>query len=110
MTNQLVLTLSCKDAVGIVTAVSSAQASAEAFIAESSHFGDEDSGHSFMRTVFWPQGKSFITREDFTDPMVPVVRYFDMDAVLYPVDELMKVLLAVSKQGHRSVVFKDGGG
>ena len=100
MTNQFVLTLRCKDAVGIVAAVSSALASAEAFISESSHFGDEDTGHFFMRTVFRPQGKRFTTREDFADVMVPVVRRFDMDVGLFPVNERMKVLLAVSKQGH----------
>lgn len=100
MTDQFVLTLRCKDAVGIVAAVSSALASADAFISESSHFGDEDTGQFFMRTVFRPQGTSFTTREDFTDVMVPVVKRFDMDAGLYPVNERMKVLLAVSKQGH----------
>jgi formyltetrahydrofolate deformylase len=100
MNTQFVLTVRCRDAVGIVAAVASALACADAFITESSHFGDEDTGQFFMRTVFRPQGPSFTTREDFTDVMVPVVKSFDMDAGLYPVNERMKVLLAVSKQGH----------
>ena len=38
-TPHFILTIRCKDAVGIVAAVASALATAEAFITESSHFG-----------------------------------------------------------------------
>ena len=51
-----VLTIRCNDAVGIVAAVASALATAEAFITESSHYGDEATGLFFMRTVFRPTG------------------------------------------------------
>lgn len=100
MSSQFILTLRCKDAIGIVAAVSSALASSEAFISESSHFGDEDTGQFFMRTVFRPQGTRFATREDFMGVMGPVVKRFEMDSGLFPVSERLKVLLAVSKQGH----------
>ena len=62
MKTQFILTVRCRDAVGIVAAVASALACADAFITESSHFGDEDTGQFFMRTVFRPQGPSFTTR------------------------------------------------
>ena len=49
-----ILTVRCRDAVGIVAAVSSALADGGAFITESSHYGDPDTGLFFMRTVFRP--------------------------------------------------------
>ena len=54
-----ILTIRCRAAVGIVAAVASALASAEAFIMESSHYGDEDTGLFFMRTVFRPTSTRF---------------------------------------------------
>ena len=44
MNTHYILTVRCKDAVGIVAAVASALSAAEAFITESSHFGDEQTG------------------------------------------------------------------
>ncbi len=95
-----ILTIRCQDAVGIVAAVASALAAADAFITESSHYGDEDTGLFFMRTVFRPTGTRFTTREEFGEVMAPVVRRFAMEMSLQPADERMKVLLAVSKHGH----------
>jgi formyltetrahydrofolate deformylase len=86
--------------VGIVAAVASALACADAFITESSHFGDEDTGQFFMRTVFRPTRADFITREDFAASLLRVVTRFEMVIGLYPTGDRMKVLLAVSKQGH----------
>jgi formyltetrahydrofolate deformylase len=100
MTPHYILTLRCKDAVGIVAAVASALAAAEAFITESSHFGDEGTGLFFMRTVFRPTGSRFVSREDFTTAMLPVVKRFDMQLGLHAADERVKVLIAVSKHGH----------
>jgi len=100
MTARFILTLRCRDAVGIVAAVASALASADAFITESAHFGDEDTGLFFMRTMFRPTGSKFVSREDFTKVMAPVAQRFDADLALRPADERMKVLLAVSKHGH----------
>lgn len=84
-----ILTIRCMDAVGIVSAVSSALASAEAFITESSHFGDADTGLFFMRTVFRPTGSHFRTREDFASVMVPVVKRFNMELALHLADQVL---------------------
>lgn len=100
MSHQYILTIRCKDAVGIVASVASALAAAEAFISESSHYGDEDTGLFFMRTVFRATGIHFTTREDFVSAMLPVAKRFDMTIGLYLKSERMKVLLAVSKLGH----------
>jgi formyltetrahydrofolate deformylase len=95
-----ILAIRCRDAVGIVAAVASALAAAEAFILESSHYGDEDTGLFFMRTVFRPTGTRFTGQADFAEVMAPVARRFEMALELHPADQPMKVLLAVSKQGH----------
>ena len=100
MSDRFILTIRCHDAVGIVAAVASALASAEAFITESAHFGDEGTGLFFMRTVFRPTGSRFVTREDFGKVMAPVAQRFDAELALCPADERMKVLIAVSKHAH----------
>jgi formyltetrahydrofolate deformylase len=100
MTEHYILTIRCRDDVGIVAAVASALASAEAFITESSHFGDPETGLFFMRTVFRPTGQRFRTRDHFAEVMAPVGRRFAMDVQLHPADQRMKVLIAVSRHGH----------
>jgi formyltetrahydrofolate deformylase len=100
MNDRFILTLGCRDAVGIVAAVASALAAADAFITESAHFGDEDTGLFFMRTVFRPTGARFANRDDFVKVMAPVVQRFDAELTLCRADQRLKVLLAVSKLGH----------
>ena len=100
MNPSYILTIRCNDAVGIVAAAASALASADAFITESSHFGDEETGLFFMRTVFRPTGTRFVTLDDFREVMAPVARRFAAELKLFLSDERLKVLLAVSKQGH----------
>ncbi|MEO8937282.1 MAG: formyltetrahydrofolate deformylase [Burkholderiaceae bacterium] len=100
MQTSFILTIRCKDAIGIVAAAASALASADAFITESSHYGDESTGLFFMRTVFHPTGTRFVTQGDFAEVMAPVARRFEAELSLHPADARLKVLLAVSKQGH----------
>jgi formyltetrahydrofolate deformylase len=95
-----ILTLRCQDAVGLVAAVSSALASSEAFITESSHYGDAGTGLFFMRNVFHPTGTRFTTLEDFRLVLAPVVQRFQMQLTLHAAAQRMKVMLAVSKHGH----------
>ncbi|MEZ5456404.1 MAG: formyltetrahydrofolate deformylase [Lysobacteraceae bacterium] len=95
-----VLTIRCRDAVGIVAGVASALASAGAFIIESSHFGDPDTGLFFMRTEFRPTEARFRTVEDFQIVLKPVAQRFDMQLELHPAKSPMKVVVAVSRHGH----------
>ncbi|AVP99546.1 formyltetrahydrofolate deformylase [Ahniella affigens] len=99
-TPHFILTIRCQDAVGIVAAVASALAAADAFITESSHYGDEETGLFFMRTVFRPTGAHFQSRDDFLTALAPVRQRFGMDLNLHRRDRRMKVLIAVSKPGH----------
>ena len=95
-----ILTIRCRDTVGIVAAVSTALADSQAFITESSHFGDPETQLFFMRTVFRPTGALVSTLEDFRAALAPVADRFDMELSLQPADRRTKVLLAVSKHGH----------
>jgi formyltetrahydrofolate hydrolase len=47
-----IFTISCPDRTGIVAAVAGFLADHDAFITESSHFGDPETRRFFMRTVF----------------------------------------------------------
>ncbi|MDN3922154.1 formyltetrahydrofolate deformylase [Roseateles violae] len=95
-----ILTIRCRDTIGIVAAVSTALAASQAFIAESSHFGDPETRLFFMRTVFRPTGEVVRTLEDFRKALAPVARRFGMELALYAADSRTRVLLAVSKHGH----------
>ncbi|TDP61240.1 formyltetrahydrofolate deformylase [Roseateles toxinivorans] len=95
-----ILTIRCRDAVGIVAAVSSTLAASGAFISESSHFGDDETDLFFMRTVFRVAGSRFTTIDDFRLALEPVAERFGMQMDLYDAKHRPKVMLAVSKHGH----------
>ena len=99
-TPNYILTLRCRDTIGIVAAVSSALAASEAFIVVSSHFDDAGTGLFFMRTVFRATGQRFSTLEDFRLALAPVVQRFEMQMTLHDAAQRMRVMLAVSKHGH----------
>ena len=95
-----ILTIRCRDAVGIVAAVASALAASDAFITESSHYGDPGTGLFFMRTVFTPRGERFVSRDDFHLVLAPVAQRFEMQVQLHDAAQRLKVMLAVSRFGH----------
>jgi len=86
--------------LGIVAAVASALADSEAFITESSHYGDAGTGLFFMRTVFRAVGTRFTTLGDFRIALAPVAQRFDMSVGLHVAATRLKVMLAVSQHGH----------
>ena len=96
----LILTIRCRDTTGIVAAVASTLAAAEAFIIESSHYGDPTSEMFFMRTVFRPTGTRMTSRPDFLGALLPVAERFGMDLQLHESDRKIKVVIAVSRLGH----------
>lgn len=98
--DRFILTLRCQDAVGIVAAVTTALAACDAFIVESSHFGDPGTGLFFMRTVFEARGSACVSRADFELAVAPVITRFGIDAQLVNAAKPPKVLLAVSRHGH----------
>ncbi|MGZ8259857.1 MAG: formyltetrahydrofolate deformylase [Caldimonas sp.] len=100
MSPSLVLTVRCQDRIGIVAAVASALADSEAFIIESSHYGDAETGLFFMRTVFRATGGRFTTLADFQLVLAPVVQRFEMRIGLHVLARRVKVMLLVSRHGH----------
>jgi formyltetrahydrofolate deformylase len=95
-----VLTIRCADTTGIVAAVSSALAAHDAFITESSHFGDPGTKLFFMRSVFTLGDGSGASLTDIEAALAPVRERFGMRLDLHEQSQRMKVLVAVSKHGH----------
>lgn len=95
-----ILTIRCIDAVGIVASVASALAACDAFLTESSHFGDDETGLFFMRTVFRVPVSNASPVRILSVALAPVVQRYEMQLNLYAGDKRMKVLVAVSKHGH----------
>lgn len=98
-TNRWILTLSCKDRLGIVAKVSTFLAQHHGFLLESAQFGDETTGRFFMRCVFEFQKKS-LTAEEFESAFQKTAEELQLDWKLHDMQLKPRVLLLVSKQGH----------
>jgi formyltetrahydrofolate deformylase len=97
--SRYVLTISCPDTVGIVAAVSGFLAGHEAFIVESSHFGDPMTGRFFMRTLFQDhEGMPPIAKieQDFA----LVAAKFGMAWKIHNTAKKPRILILVSKLDH----------
>lgn len=95
-----ILTLSCVDTRGIVAAVTTFLTKQCGFIIESAQFGDESTGHFFMRVEFSLQGgapTAGMLRSLFAEQVaVP----FDMTWEIHDKNKKARVLVLVSKHGH----------
>ncbi|MBP02561.1 MAG: formyltetrahydrofolate deformylase [Rhodospirillaceae bacterium] len=94
------LTIKCPDTLGIVAAVSTFLANEKAFITESSHFGDLDTGTFFMRTVFNSASAKPIEHNAIKEKFSKIARQFNMDWQIFNAQERIKTIIAVSKFGH----------
>ncbi len=94
-----ILTLSCKDIIGIVAAVSGFLHSNDCFIIESAQFGDPSTDRFFMRTVFAarPTAPSY---EEWCARFSEIADAFAMKWDLYDTAKKQRVLIMVSKQPH----------
>jgi len=95
-----VLTIRCPDTVGIVAAVSTYLSDHKAFIKESSHFGDPDTGHFFMRTVFRSASGDDLHQVAIVNGFGDLAKEFAMDWELYDSSQKVKTVIAVSRFGH----------
>ena len=95
-----VLTIRCPDAVGIVAAVSTFLADHNAFITESSHFGDPDTTRFFMRTVFRSATDEPLPRDTIEIRFADIADRFSMEWALFGSTEKVRTIIAVSKFGH----------
>ena len=96
-----ILTLSCRDRVGIVAAVSGHLAGIDGFILDSQQYADLDADRFFMRVEFKAAGSRFpASVEDLKLSFGPVGETFDLDWKIAPTSDRPKLLIAVSKASH----------
>jgi formyltetrahydrofolate deformylase len=94
-----ILTLQCKDAIGIVAAVSNFLALAGFNIRRSYQFEDEATGQFFMRTTVDPVGKG-LTKAELEAGFRPTAERFQMTWHLHDPARKCRVLPLVSRFGH----------
>jgi formyltetrahydrofolate deformylase len=103
VSHEFVLTLSCRDAKGIVYAVSGLLYQAGCNIVDSQQFGDvqstDSTGLFFMRVHF--EAPAHLTAPGMLEQLFTHVReQFQMDAHFYSLSQRPRLLLMVSKHGH----------
>lgn len=94
-----ILTISCPDTIGIVAAVSGFLTAQDAFIAESTHYGDPLSERFFMRTVFRTAVDS-VSADSFTHAFSRIAERFHMVWGLHDATRKARALILVSKADH----------
>ncbi|TAN47434.1 MAG: formyltetrahydrofolate deformylase, partial [Rhodospirillales bacterium] len=99
MTKRYILTVSCPDTVGIVAAVAGFLSGHEAFIEESSHFGDPVTRRFFMRTVF-QEHPGLPTIGEIERGFEEIAQKFAMDWRIHQTGYKPRVLVMVSKLDH----------
>ena len=95
-----ILVLSCPDTTGIVAAVTNFLAGNNATLVEASHFNDEDTRTSFLRTVFHDDGGGMGSLVDLQEKFALIGEQFGMQWQFYPEDRPLKTMIAVSTAGH----------
>jgi formyltetrahydrofolate deformylase len=98
--SSFVLTLSCPDAVGIVAAVTSFLAGHGALITEAQHFRDPLSNSTILRIVFEAGGAAALDITRVSSDFTEVATRFRMTWRIDDLAARLRVLVAVSKQGH----------
>jgi formyltetrahydrofolate deformylase len=94
-----IFTISCPDRTGIVAAVAGFLADHDAFITESSHFGDPLSRRFFMRTVFRP-GSATPALDRFAQKFSRIAERFEMVWGLHDAQRRERLLILASKLDH----------
>lgn len=94
-----ILTIACPDRTGIVAAVSGFLADNDAFITESTHYGDPITGRFFMRTVF-TRGAEAPPPDVLAHTFSRVAERFQMVWGLYDARRQERVLIMVSRFEH----------
>lgn len=95
-----ILTLSCKDARGIVAAVTNFLAAQCGFIIESAQFGDESTGQFFMRVDFALEQGAPNEQELCKKFDAEIAKRFSMQWQIADKKAKSRVLIMVSKYGH----------
>jgi len=94
-----ILTLSCKDQLGIVAKISTFLAQNQGFILEMAQFGDLSTGRFFLRSVFEYQNNS-LNEGQFSKRFHGIAEELGLDWSLHDPLAKPRVLLLVSTAGH----------
>ena len=96
--DEIILTLSCPDRVGIVHSVAGFLAERTINIVDSKQFADPSTGRFFMRVqaVPPPSAQLEVLRQEFSS----LAAHFDMTFELHDARERPRVLILVSRLGH----------
>ena len=94
-----ILTLSCKDQLGIVSKICTFLSRHQGFILELAQFGDLTTGRFFLRGVFEFQ-KDPLTPAQFAVAFQPIAKELDLEWRLHDPMRKPRLLLLVSTQGH----------
>jgi len=96
----IILTLYCPDATGIVAAVTGFLAERDGFITELSHFADSMTQRSFIRAEFHAGSPKLPEFEKLSREFTAVADKFQMTYDFYRDSHPTRVLVMVSKFGH----------
>ncbi|MGV9718227.1 formyltetrahydrofolate deformylase [Rhodococcus pyridinivorans] len=99
MANTYVLTFSCTDEPGIVSAVSTSLLQLGCNIVDSQHFNDRLSGRFFSRIEF-DTLRAELGKNDVTVGLTPVMKSFDADWSIAGTEERARILIMASKLDH----------
>jgi formyltetrahydrofolate deformylase len=95
-----ILTLSCRDAVGIVADVTGFLAAHGGFIVDSQQYADLETGRFFMRVAFVGGGPEPLALDTLSAAFAPIGGRHMMDWALTDSAQRQRLLIAVSKHGH----------
>lgn len=96
-----VLTLACRDTVGIVAAVTGYLAARDGFILDSQQYADLETGRFFMRVAFTGAGPRFPDqRAALAEAFAPIGATYAMDWQLSDSSQKPHMLILVSKASH----------
>ena len=96
-----ILAFTCRDAVGIVAAVTGVLAENDGFILDSQQYADLETGRFFMRLHFQSAGPKLPAGEARVSALIaPVADRFGFSWTLVAADHRPRMLLAASKQLH----------
>lgn len=97
--NEYILSLSCRDRVGVVSDVANLLSDAQAFITDISQYSDPETKWFFSRTVF-DNREMDIGTEEFHARIKALAANLDMTYVLRPLEKKKRVLICVSQHDH----------
>ncbi|MBI1250496.1 MAG: formyltetrahydrofolate deformylase [Alphaproteobacteria bacterium] len=97
---RFILTLSCRDAIGIVAATSTFLADRGLSIEESHQFHDRENDAFYLRAAFTAADREAASLEELNAGFAPIARRFAMTWRIFDAGVRAKIVIAVSRISH----------